>query len=412
MAIAQVRNDKEFLINFLEYNNLDMQRMDATGFRRWLAAQIRYKKNDDVFWQRCQIRELRKKHRQQLFSLERSVTDTEIAYNASATKQAIEETEYAITGAEKAITGLSAAVTQRKGEKLQACQQKLELYRQKISELRQQYQKLLKNTPEKTAFIEAESKLEHFKQQIGLQTEELRLRTLLTEQSQRATASGSRYEDEVLDVVANKIIPQLGHNCRMRKQLRIISRVTLGCARAEIDHMVVRLPSTRNQPVQVQAIIEVKRNINDIAGGFAMRQENLHWFTGNSKQYDPQIYRTKYFNSGHFDRPAEHLENGDAYLFADKSFWLFQVDPQSGYFIDRLFFITQKRRLHGMSSEEHSKLLYRIASDVNFDLEDNRYIIDLLQWLQKTIAKIQTKDILEIYSKRRKWVQQFLMTIR
>src|SRR5205085_9755144 len=108
------------------------------------------------------------------------------------------------------------------------------------------------------------------------------------------------------------------------RRVRILRRVTLGAARVEFDQLVVRVPAAAGRPVQVLAAVEVKKNINDLAHGFRLRQENLAWLTGDAGGYDPALYRTGHFRSGHFDRPAEHREGGDAFLFAPGSFRRFR----------------------------------------------------------------------------------------
>ena len=78
--------------------------------------------------------------------------------------------------------------------------------------------------------------------------------------------------------------------------------VTLGAAGTELDQVIVRLPSRAERPVEVLAVVEVKRNLNDLAHGFRRRQDDLAWLTGHTANYDPRRYRTRQFPTGHFDK--------------------------------------------------------------------------------------------------------------
>jgi len=109
-------------------------------------------------------------------------------------------------------------------------------------------------------------------------------------------------------------------------------------------------------PEQVLAVVEVKRNLNDLAHGFGLRQENLAWLTGDTAHYDPGQCRTTYFRSGHFDREAIHQQDGDSFVFARSSFSRFRRDPAAGLFLDRLCFITRAGTMWGVSTAALARL--------------------------------------------------------
>ena len=104
----------------------------------------------------------------------------------------------------------------------------------------------------------------------------------------------------------------------------------------------------RNAPVEVLAVVEAKRNINDLGHGFLRRQIDLAWLTGDRAAYDPAEHRTGVFDAGHFDRPAAHWQDGRAFVFAPGSFSRFARDD-SGHFRDGLWLVTRAGPVWGLS---------------------------------------------------------------
>jgi hypothetical protein len=203
--------------------------------------------------------------------------------------------------------------------------------------------------------------------------------------------AGESFEDSARALTQDCIIPDL----RAGREVRVLSGVTLGAARVELDHLVVRAVEGGG-PVEVLAVVEVKRNINDLAHGFRQRQENLAWLTGDPAHYDPEACRTSYFSAGHFDRPATHEEDGAIFVFDRGSFHLFRGEGRSP--LERLYFITRSGPVWGVSSAALTRIGYRVATDQRWDVDSEAYLGDLLQWSQSLAELVETPDVLRLYA--------------
>ena len=137
-------------------------------------------------------------------------------------------------------------------------------------------------------------------------------------QGHRSGHTGGSFEQQALALTWQYIVPGLVKT-GATASLRVLTGVGLGAARTELDQLLIRQPRHPGQPVEVLALVEVKRNLNDLAHGFRQRQENLAWFTGDTGHYDAAQYRTRYFRSGHFDREAVHEQDGEPFVFTSSS---------------------------------------------------------------------------------------------
>lgn len=410
--IAQVCKGVRCLEDYLEKSPTDFRMFSRERLKEWLAGEIRRHEGDPLFAQRCKIRELKKLHRHELEALKAEAQRTEERWQASPNKEAIERLSVDIEGAKKAIAGLIQAARERTGEKRGACLEKLRQFEERLSVMESELQRLLENSPAKREFDGMCRRAEEFADAVGIAPGERHLERLLKQRGRDATGMGKIFEQTSRKVVREWIVPRLLRRSRASLSQRarstaVLSGVTLGCARAEMDYVIARTKG-REKPLTVLAVVEVKRNTNDVAGGFETRQENLAWFTGDKSGYDPALYRTKIFRHGHFDQPVVHEERGRKFLFDASSFRLFHKDPDVKYYLDRLFFIARHRRkLLGMRSSEYARFLYRISTDVDFEPENDAYLESLYAWALSIISPLQTKDVIRLYLARTEWAQQF-----
>ena len=413
MSSPKLETGVEFLQSYLQRNKFDFSSLTPGKFKAWLERQIQYKKNDQVFSLRCRIRDLKKKHYKKLRCLDITRSQAQKHYDECPQKPRLAELEKELDNTEKAVLGLQGAMQRLSGEKQAACQAKLADFCDKLADLQKEQQELLQACREKPALVDAEQELQIFREQIGLIKLESDLKTLLHQQGERITNAGGEFEAISIHTVKEHILPLLAAQTlnwnELSGRIKILQGVTLGCARAEIDYMVIAAAENPEQLTQVLAVVEVKRNINNVGAGFLLRQENLAWFTGDQSGYDPLAYRTRVFRSGHFETQASHNTDGETYVFDQSSFRNFKKDSQSGYFLDKVFFIARKQRLMGMHSKDHAKILYRVATDTNFDLENKSYIKDLLNWSQEIVPDFQTRDVIELYAGSNSWAEGFIM---
>src|SRR5690606_30641371 len=164
-------------------------------------------------------------------------------------------------------------------------------------------------------------------------------------------------------------------------QPQILTSVTLGAARMELDQVVVQVPAQKGEAVLVLAVVETKRNLNDLAHGFRQRQENLAWLTGTTPGYDPALYRTRSFPTGHFDLEDHYREYHQNYLSRPAAFRTSQSEA-NGYFLERLYFIARPGLLCGGSSVGLSLIQYRIATDTHWPPESEEDLKTYLAWCQ------------------------------
>jgi hypothetical protein len=414
METSDIHKGVRFLRKYLRENRHDFREMSLEEFKLWVASEISHKNHDPVFLQRCKVRDIKKKHSEPLISLEKALQEAIQHLDACVHKQRLEELEQGMENSRKAIEGLTQAVKNSTGEKRTACKEKLRYYKTRWANLKKEWQLLLKATPEKRELLRASAELSTFREKIGLTQEEQYLDNIVHKSAHQSTKAGSTFEDMAFLVISQEIIPIATKNLRIKKKqkAKVLSQVTLGCARAEIDYMVILPPAEEGAPAQVLAIVEVKRNINDIVHGFLLRQENLRWFTGDKGGYDAAIYRTKLFQTGHFDRVAMHEQNGEKFSFDKSSFQHFHKDEKTTHFLDNLFFVTSRRRLLGMNSGEYAKIIYKIGMDTEFDLENSAYMEKLFLYAKNMLSPFQTREVLELYASQIKWGRQLLFIER
>src|SRR5690606_17217403 len=227
------------------------------------------------------------------------------------------------------------------------------------------------------------------KESLGLADKEKQLAALLRRQGQSSGQAGQDFEARALQATQHFILPGIQPMDSPVERIQVLTGVTLGAARMELDQLIVQTATRKDEAVLVLALVETKRNINDLAQGFRQRQENLAWLTGAASGYDPAQYRTRSFPSGHFDRPVRWSQAGQGYLFGPESFRLFQAAP-GGYFLERLYFITRPGPLWGISSAGLSRIQYRIATDIEY--EDD--LPAFLAWCQSLTHPLETPDLL------------------
>jgi hypothetical protein len=164
-----------------------------------------------------------------------------------------------------------------------------------------------------------------------------------------------------------------------------------------LDIAIVRRPGGPDEPVEVLAVIEAKRNINDLAHGFLRRQIDLAWLTGDRTAYEPAEHRTGTFDTGHFNRPAVHWEDRQAFLFAPDSFRRFKRDAR-GYFRDGLYLITRAGPVWGLSGAALARVAAAVSTDETWDPEDEAYLGRLFEWAKSLAGPVETPDLLQLYA--------------
>lgn len=393
-AVDYVRG-RRALQRLLAERCCDVRELDLPAFRRWLAALLRRWRRDPVFRQRLRLRELRRAH-PDLVEAERRFRRALRQDAAGPFFGALAARERQLHDLGRALAGLTAALAAAPEERRPTLARKLDGYLARHQEAEAAMADLLRQSPERHGLHLARAELDALRRSIGMDVEEERLQALLRRHGHGAGRSGRSFE-----ALAAGITPQaVGPN------LRVLQGVTLGAADTELDQLLVRARPGR--PVDVVALVEVKRSLDDLAHGFRKRQGNLAWLTGDGS-YDPAGWRTRAFPSGHFDRPAVHAQDGEEFVLTRESFRRFHRDPATGLFLERLYFVTRPGRLRGLSSAALARVGARVAGDLHWNPRDPEYLEGLLDWCRSLAHELESPDVLRLYAASPARARQILL---
>jgi hypothetical protein len=377
---------------------VDLRSLDLEGFRHWLTHQLPFWELDPAFVQRARIRDLRQAH-PELHALERSYRRATASDEASPHAARLLEVEEELSRAGKAIAGLSGALAQAEPAAQPGLQRKLTGFQDRQRALQHEQALLTQASPPRQEMLRIRAELQQLRERLGLERADAELAGLLLSQGRRSGTTGGGFEQQTLALTWQCIVPDLlgRERARATARLRILTGVGLGAARTELDQLLIRQPLRPGQPVEVLALVEVKRNLNDLAHGFRRRQENLAWFTGDAAHYDPLEYRTRTFRSGHFDREAVHTQDGERFVFAPGSFRHFRREPGTGPFLRRLYFITRPGTLAGVSASALARIRHRVATDEQWPFQDDASLRELLRWCQSLAEPLEAPEVLRLY---------------
>lgn len=374
------------LQDFIAANEVRLHEMSLPQFRHWLECRIEEASRRDMFRQRQLIRDIKREHARRLRQRGQRLDEARQAYEGSTTAKEYEQLLSEAEGLSKAVSGLQQAVNAGRAEpaKLQEYEQRLELLQQQISE---------SEFSEKRALDRAQASFDKLRDEIGLTQAEQKLDEIGTQRGKSSTGAGSRFEAISSEATYKLIVPSLDFP---KDEVAVLHGATLGCARGEIDQIVVF--NLDADVVRVEAVIEAKRNINDLAHGFRLRQENLAWFVGDSSGFNAEQYRTDRFPNGVFEGTVCHNEQAREFCFDRSSFSLFESTDQNGYRTDRLYFVTEQRPLLGTTTAELGRILHRAATDPKFKIESDSNLKKFREWALEFVAEFQSLDVLELYA--------------
>jgi hypothetical protein len=393
----------EVLAEYLRRNDCaTAQPASATlgEFREWLAARIAEQQHSPAFVQQCRVRELVRAHRDALHHHKDTVRRARLAYEASPQRDRLERLAARLAGLERAVDGLTRAVAEG-----QADPRKLADFRAERDGTRVEFVALSHSLAERVQLDAAEAALDRLREEIGLAAAETELATLRRQRGGRLVKSGRRFEGIAEEAAWKLLVPAL---LPVPGPVVYLSGVTLGIARAELDGVFVAVPSQETEAVEVLALVEAKRNINDVGKGFRTRQENLAWLTGERGGYDAEAYRTRTFAAGHFDRPAHHTQGGRTYRFDPTSFRRFERDARTGDFLGGLCFVVEDRPLVGIGTPQLGRLMHRLAADLDFDLHSDATIRRYHAQVRAMSHGLQTRDVLELYASEASYARQIV----
>ncbi|MGF1578187.1 MAG: hypothetical protein ACFCD0_02365 [Gemmataceae bacterium] len=407
--LVNVSRGVRVLRQLLQYG-FDVRCADVDSFRKWLVNQLNHWQQNPSYLQQCLVRDLYQAH-PELVQLEKEYAEALAVDDESPAKARLLEIENQLHRANSAIAGIEKALKKTEAAKKPALAEKLKNFQVTRTALEKEAARLEQESPERRALLDVSRRLDALRQETGMAHARAKLEVLQKNQGHQANATGESFETVALRISQDQILPRVvsGSDPRARARLAILTGAKLGASRLEIDQLIVRRPLQAGRSVDVLALVEVKRNINDLAHGFVMRQENLAWRTGDDTGYDVDEYRTQSFPLGTFDRPAIHREHDEDFLLDARSFHLFRRDPSTQWFMDRLYLITRWGRFWGMSNGSFAQLRNRMATDPTIDLESDESMSELLQWCQFLTNPLETPDVLQLYCDGPKRTQNVLI---
>jgi hypothetical protein len=379
------------LKDYVRHNAIDLRQMSLQQFRIWLQARIDEASTQEPFRLRCRIREVRTVHRRRIKDRERRLDAARRAYESLPATVEFERSAREVDSLNKGVLGLKVAVSEGRAdpEKLLQFEQRLIAAEAGLAEARAAL-----NTPEKRRLDRAKLSLDRLLEEVGLAKAEAQLDQNFDLQGSASTIAGTRFEMISSLAAGEFIIPKLG---LVDQKAVILHGATLDCPQGELDQIVVT--EEKNGIAKVHAVVEAKNNINDLAHGFRVRQENLAWFVGDSHGFNSTRYRTSRFRDGQYDgRIVQHHENGGVYRFDATSFDLFRELDCPPYRMKRLFFVTECRPLLGLGGGDLSRLMHRVATDYRFDIRSDAKLKRLYESMLETLPPVQTIDVLRLYA--------------
>jgi hypothetical protein len=369
----------------------DLRTLDLPGFRRWLDAQMARWQDDPVFVQRTRIRELRRAH-PRLRQLESERRQAEAADAATPAAGRLAEVDRRLRATMKAIAGLTGALASSPAERKPSLTAKRAAFQVREQALSHERDQLVQQSPTRQQLLRLNQLLDDCRASIGLDREQAHLAELIQARGRRAGQAGAAFEREAIAITQNRILPQFNPR---DGGLQVLRGVRLGAAGVELDFAIVYRPGA-DEPVEVRGVVEVKRNINDLAHGFLRRQIDLTWLTRDVCRYDPAAFRTGHFRTGHFDRPAVHWQDGQPFVFAPQSFRRFTRDPDSDYYLDALYLVTRAGLIWGASSAALNRIAARIATDEDWDPGNEPFLSRLFDWCRSLTGPVETPDVMSL----------------
>jgi hypothetical protein len=392
---------RSFLLDVLSKNHLDLRTADLDSFRSWLCFEVeRRREFDEIFKQKSKLRDLIKEHSASFSVHKKSLSMAEQSYQQSSHYSRLNELCYLLECNRKAQIGITDAMAE---ERIKNGEQKRLSFEDAGRELTAELDKLTEDSPEYQRLQRARSELRTFEEETEIAHERDILRVLQRQQGRKTSNSGLDFENFARGLIRRRLVPLFAS----QRAIHLLKGVTLGCARGELDYVLVA--GGGDLAVEVLAIIEVKKNINDIAESFLTRQENIAWFHGCRSRYDSRRYQTKKYRSGHFDKPAFHEQGGESWRFEQGSFRGFRVDSKSDYYLKGLCFLSRDRPMRGANAGEQSRVLHSFATDFRSDLDDLDYCEELRLWMGAWLKSFQAPDVLKFYSQTEELARQIIL---
>jgi hypothetical protein len=405
--MTRVQSGQAFLSEYLAaHGSFDFRNADGLTFQGWLKDEVeRRQKLDEIFQLKVQLRDITRDNHPQYTQLNQRVEEALDQYQRSVHYCEIENLQVRLHNNDRANQGIALAI--KEGRLPRGCEKQSHFLKE-AEEYQRELTTVLKICPEYQHHKSKEQALRSFENDIGMTGLKSKIRAIQGQQGRSSGRSGSDFERLAGDLVKERLWPLLGeYDSGSPSDLHCLSGVTLGCARGELDIVVVEQKADR-ETVDVRAIVEVKKNVNDLARSFLIRQENIAWFSGNKDRYLAADYRTKKYRLGHFDKTAVHKQSDRDWRFDQSSFDHFVIDEKLNHYLTGLYFITHLKPVIGASAGEQSRLIHSYSTDFYSDFNDEIYVKKLQSWMKEWLTDFQSRDVLTLYNSSAAYARQIL----
>jgi uncharacterized membrane protein YgcG len=138
------------------------------------------------------------------------------------------------------------------------------------------------------------------------------------------------------------------------------------------------LPKDSTYVRRVLAVIEMKRNIDDIGPAYESRLVALRWLAGLEGEADRELRKNKHYPTGryseptspsfhnHFDKKSKHT-----YIFATECFANFRALDMDGRLQEMLHFFARASPITCVASKDSARIQVALASSVDIDAEQD-----------------------------------------
>jgi len=430
-AIDQMVSSVRYEVPPLRYTHIFTEWFHSVGTRKLST--------DSGYRSKLFVREIKKKYADILDPIFARLKNSQMALESTAEYTEWKELERLVIAGQHAVTSMEKFVQEndmspspRMIEKLESVRSLLPTKRQDLERNLTRYNELRASCVPLQEYERAMAEYSKIAAEVGLTSAQQFQTDAQKDSGSGRNNRGKSFESQAVEIVRNCLLPYLAekHNVPVEEMI-IVQNIRLGMASAngstaEIDSFVCirngACPKPKGTHVIVLAIVEVKRNPDDIGHAFVNYQAPLAWLTGTSDPTDTARWICKTYPKGIFDRPFIQVHQNEPLVFTQDSFKklrsrpitsIMPPDMQSSFeastgsklhFVDDLYFIVKDGPIDCMISRSVATTLSLIADCPELDATNamNSEMQQALESIRILVnsrypSQLTTFDLLKLY---------------
>lgn len=446
-ALNQLINSVRYEVSPLRSSNMFTDWFQSVGTRKLIT--------DSEYRSKLFVREIKRKHSQVLDPIVTRLRNSQTVLETTTEYIEWKELERLITSGNHAVDSMEKFLIEnyindvntapRMIEKLESVRSLLPTKQKDLAINLARYNELRASSAALQEYEEAMAQYTAIACEVGLTCAEQFKSDARKEGGSGRNFRGKSFESQSVEIVRSCLLPYLADKYNVSvEDMLIVQNLRLGMASsngstAEIDSVVcVRngaCPKPKGTYVTVLAIVEVKRNPDDIGSAFVNYQAPLAWLTGISDPSDSARWVTKSYPKGIFDRPFIQVHQGEPLVFTQESFKkltprkitsIMPVDMQNFFeastgsklhFVDDLFFVVKDGPVDCMISRSVATVLSMIADCEELDATNSINSDQQIQALESIRINVDSRyptqlttfDLLKLYEKLSTMNQLFVV---